>query len=429
MTAAQSDRHDRWPFGAAIALWRVVSSCDGLTWLAVAAGLTLRVLEYADQRGLYLDETYLLPNLVERPVLDFGTLWEHQLVPPGFLVLERLMVRLPINRVLAARLLPLVFSLASLFLFRAVARRYLDRRAVPLAMTLFALSDYLLYYSAEIKQYSLDVSLTLAALLLAASPGPATPRRLAVLALLGALAVWFSHPIALVLGGVGIHQIGSAALGKCWRDALAATAVSTCWAISFAGCLVVSNQLLDRDSFMWTWWSFAFIPFPPRSVTEAIRCVCQVINVFINPAWIVTPLGSRASALLATGLFASGMVALGKRWRGGLFLLVAPIGFAVLASVLHKYPFHGRLLLYLIPTIHLLIAEGTLAVGRRAGTIVLVSLVATLLVGPVTDQTWKRSLMRRTHGPDTHGDLYPDLLDEPDGSDTLMLPSTSAARP
>jgi hypothetical protein len=48
-----------------------------------------------------------------------------------------------------------------------VARRYVQRRAVPIATALFALAEYLLYYSAEIKQYSCDVMFTLLALLLA----------------------------------------------------------------------------------------------------------------------------------------------------------------------------------------------------------------------------------------------------------------------
>ena len=429
MTGAQSDRLDPWPFGGAIALWRLLSSCEGLTWLAIVAGVILRVLEYSDQRGLYLDEVYLLQNLVSRSVFDFRTLAEHQLAPPGFLVIERLMVRLPMNDELAARLLPLVFAVASLFLFQAVARRYLDRRAVPIAMAFFATADYLLYYSAEIKQYSLDVSLTLAALLLGARSGPPTPRRLAVLSTFGAIAVWFSHPIALVLAGVGVHQIVSAALRGRRVEMLRATAVCVLWTISFAACFVVSHRLLDQDSFMWDWWHFAFIPFPPKSVAEGTRTVWQLINVFINPAGMLTPFGFKVSAVLATGLFLVGATVLGLRWRGGLFLLVAPILFALLASVLHKYPFHGRLLLYLVPTIHMLVAEGISAVGRRAGPIVFVILVATLLIRPVTDPLWHRSIARRLHGPDSHAATFiPTCLDELDANPDAPFPAANGAR-
>src|SRR5262249_7054775 len=152
MSDVRSDRRDPWPFGGVLALWRAMTSFEGLTWIAIAAGFALRVQEYTDDRGLYLDERSVGRNL-PRAIFDFRTLGEHQLAPPGFLVIERLMIRLPMKAEFSGRLLPLVFAVASLFLFRAVARRYLTRQAVPLAMAFFALSDYLLYYSAEIKQY------------------------------------------------------------------------------------------------------------------------------------------------------------------------------------------------------------------------------------------------------------------------------------
>ena len=55
---------------------------------------------------------------------------------------------------------------------RSVARRYIAAAAVPIAVGLFAMTDWMLYYSVEIKQYSSDVALSLAALLLAAGCRP-----------------------------------------------------------------------------------------------------------------------------------------------------------------------------------------------------------------------------------------------------------------
>src|SRR5439155_2213997 len=124
-------------------------TCEGLTWLAVAAGVILRLLDYLDNRWLYKDERSLLENLVKIPVLDFRTtLTRYQLAPPGFLVLERLVVRLPLPTVPGARLFPLACAITAMFLVRSAARRYLSRWAVPIAVGLFALSDWLLYYSA-----------------------------------------------------------------------------------------------------------------------------------------------------------------------------------------------------------------------------------------------------------------------------------------
>src|SRR5262249_31205210 len=161
-----------------------------------------------DDRRLYKDELYLVQNLVGFAFYDFrSTLIESQLVPPGLLAVLRLAVRLPLPVKLAGRLVPLCCGVASMFLIRAVARRYLSPRALPFAVGLFAMNDWLIYYSTEIKQYSSDVMLALLALLLAAGPTPMTRRQLRLLCGLGVFGVWFSHPLALVLAGVGTYFI------------------------------------------------------------------------------------------------------------------------------------------------------------------------------------------------------------------------------
>ena len=92
---------------------------DTWTWILVAIGVVLRLLEYSDRRLLYRDEKSLLDNLVGLAPFDLtSTLTESQLAPPGFLIVERLMVRLPFPLVPAARLVPLVCAIASMFLMR-----------------------------------------------------------------------------------------------------------------------------------------------------------------------------------------------------------------------------------------------------------------------------------------------------------------------
>ena len=155
------------------------------TWILVGVGVLLRVLEYSDNRQLYPDERDLKDNLVGFAFYDFQTpLSTWQLAPPGFLAVERLVILLPLSFGPAARLFPFVCSIASMFLMRSVARRYVTAAAVPIAVGLFAMTDWILYYSVEIKQYSSDVALTLTALLLAAGrsrrrkdPSIATSRR------------------------------------------------------------------------------------------------------------------------------------------------------------------------------------------------------------------------------------------------------------
>jgi len=425
---------------------------DNLSWAVVAIGVWLRLSEYADGRDLYMDELSLLHNLTDLAVFDFHTtLAEDQLAPPAFLVVERLLVRLPLNMVFAARFFPLLCAISSVVLMRLVARRFLSRPAVPIAVGLFALSDWLLYYSAEIKQYSVDVALTLVALLLAArlKPGPqsqgtlpsdephgrAAPDKLRALGIFGTLGVWFSHPLAFALGGAGTYVIASAAIRRDWKTARRALYFSIVWAVSFVACLKVSHAILTKGQFIWMWWDFAFLPLPPRSAAELDRVFWQLVNVFNSPADVLTPLGVLPSAFVALGLFLAGALALAMSCPGGLYLLLSPIVFALVASALRQYPFHGRLLLFLVPMVHLLVAQGAASLAQEGSRLVrglaarmpdrpwirsmlgatcavVALLPALLLWQPAAEIAFRYAIAKNRSRPfDSHGDLRNDLLD------------------
>jgi len=392
---------------------RTSSIGETLTWLLVAVGVILRVVEYSDNRKLYMDEQSLLDNLVGHAFYDFSTtLTNDQLAAPGFLAVERLMVRLPLPVRPAARLVPFLCGIASMFLMRSVARRYLTPRAVPIAVGLFALNDWLLYYSAEMKQYSVDVALTLVALLLAAGPPAMTRRRLRLLTGFGLVGVWFSHPLALVLAGVGTYFMAKAAWGGEWHKAFVMLAMSVAWALSFALCFEVSYLILSKERFLWDWWDFAFLPLPPRNYADLKRDFWHVLNLLNTPGGVTMRQGVLPSAFVALGLFVLGGFVLGRRWLGGLCLVLAPLPFALLASALHQYPFHGRLLLFLVPMVHLLVSEGAAALGWCGGAPLTFVLGALLLFQPAFDVLWHRAILARNHSePDSHGDLSPDLLD------------------
>ena len=297
------------------------------TWLLVAVGVLFRVVEYAQNRSLYMDEKSLLKNLELLPVFDFHTtLAEDQLAAPAFLVIERIMVRLPLPVVPAARFFPLVCGVAAVFLMRSVARRFVLPRGVPIAVGLFALNDWLLYYSSEIKQYSSDLALTLAALFLAAGlrekEEPEIGRRLLTLAGFGAAGVWFSHPLALVLAGVGPTwspdpRSGSMddgrpagrrhpdVGGQFWSLLLGFVPNSEQAAVSLGVvglCLSADSAALDR-----------------RPGTRFLAD-CESIQQSIVGGHSA---GCVHFVVRGVGLFVAGAVAMGWRWRGGVYLLLS----------------------------------------------------------------------------------------------------------
>ena len=92
-------------------------------------------------------------------------------------------------------------------------------------------------------------------------------------------------------------------------------------------------------------------------------------------------------------------MSLGRRWPGGLFLLISPLVLALAASALHQYPFHGRLVLYLVPTYLLLLAEGVAAVGRPTGWLVTLVLAGFLLYGEAAEILWYKAIQASVAHP------------------------------
>lgn len=394
--------------------WRLDLSCENLTWLAIALALAMRVWEYSELRDLYMDEKALLKNIEGRAVLDFHhILEEDQMAPPAFLAIERILVRLPLDVKAAGRLFPLFCGLASVFLMRSVALRYVDRRAVPIAVALLALGDHLIYYSAEIKQYSLDLVAAQIALLLAVPRPPETMsrRRLTALAIFGVHAPWFSFSVAFVLAGIGLHLLCTEAMRHDWKKVGYSLGMGLSWLSSFTWCVMLLRSIMSKRDFLWVWWNFAFLPIPPRSATDVSLLVETLANVFINPVGILSPLPFPYTAGAACLLALVGCVSIGRRWPGGLFLLTSPVVLALAASALRQYPFHGRLLFYLVPTYLLLLAEGIAAVGRPRWGVLTLALAAFFLVGQASEIIWQKAIQHRARTFDSHGDLKNDLLD------------------
>jgi hypothetical protein len=106
-------------------------------------------------------------------------------------------------------------------------------------------------------------------------------------------------------------------------------------------------------------WRGAFMPLPPSSPAELAWFPATALEIFAEPG------GFRLPGLALVAAIA-GAAAIGRRGLPALCLF-APIALALLASGLQRYPFSGRLLLFAVPALLLLVAEGaTLALASHA---------------------------------------------------------------
>lgn len=330
-------------------------TAERLSWGIIAFGIVLRSAQFLFNPALYVDEGALALNIINRTFAGlFQPLDSNQAAPVGFLALEKIALLALGDSEYSLRLFPFLFSVASLFLFYQVARRSLSARAVPVAMTFFAVSGHVIYYAAQIKQYSSDVSITLLIVLMGldAASKELTARRAAYLAIAGAIVVWFSHPSVFVLAGVGT-TLAIAALRKGdWSRLWKLSACYTIWVMSFAAFYLISLSNLSGNQTLENSWERkgTFMPLPPRSLSDIEWFFSAFFKIFSNPLGLPFP--------IAAGLvFIVGCVALLKN-RTRLLMLISPVLFTLLASGVHKYPFGRRLLLFLIPLLLIVIAAG-----------------------------------------------------------------------
>lgn len=340
-----------------------------LTPLLLFLGVSLRLREYFSDRSMWLDESALAINILRRTFggflrpLDFG-----QRAPLGFLAAERTMVTLFGSSERAMRLVPLAASLLSLVLFYFLGRRYLTRIGLTISLALFVLCGPVVYYAAEVKQYSTDVAVTLFLFALASRPleEGLSIRRTVLLAAAGAVAIWWSDPAVFVLAGIGTTFLVGFSRRRDLRSARRAAAMGFVWSTSFAGLWFAMLRDAAVNPGLLAWWreQQGFMPLLPRSLADVVWFPQHAFSLFALPVRVAGGFGASAFAGLAMLAFFTG-IACGSMPKAIRWMLLSPIPFALLASSMEKYPFSDRLLLFLIPSILFVMGDGASS-GFRA---------------------------------------------------------------
>lgn len=338
-------------------------------WLAafLVLGLAWRGVRYALGFPIWQDEAYLGVSILRG---DYAHLFREplaylQIAPLGFLWLQRFVVEQLGGGESAVRLAPLLAGAATLLLFARFAWQRLPRTAAAIAVGVFAVSYVLVRHSVEAKQYATDA--LLATLLLQAGSRWQTAPHAAAAAggatLIAGIGVWFSYPLVLVAGGVGI-----ALLPTVWRRSAAGARVGWCvYAAVVAASFglfyaAFASQQSARAAGTWLerYWQESF---PPRD--SLLGFAHWLLDVHTGKM-LAYPLGGGSFASTGTLLLCiAGAAALVRTGRGALLgLLLAPLAPALIAALLHKYPYGGsaRVCIYLAPAICALVGMGAYAI-------------------------------------------------------------------
>jgi hypothetical protein len=275
------------------------------------------------------------------------------MAPFGFLVLLKGASWILGEGERALRFVPLLLGLAGLPLFLGVARRALSGASLTLACLLFAVSEPLVHYAAELKQYGGDATAILLVwwLALRAREARWSSRACTALGVAGVLLPFFSNAVLLGMAGTGL-ALAAAPLRRRDRRALRAlAAIGLAFAASFALQYALFLRDMTRTTFMVEFWQMAFWPFPPRSGDEWLWLPERL-------GWVLERSAGFEPVALAALVAAAGAVALARRDGTLLAMLLLPWALALVASALEAYPFFQRFLLFTAPGLAILVAVG-----------------------------------------------------------------------
>lgn len=369
------------------------------------AGALLRLWQYLGRGSFWLDEAAIARNVVARDPsgllrpLDFA-----QIAPKGFLLVEKLASSSLGTGDHALRLYSLLCALAALPLFYALARRALSEPGALLAFAFFALLSRPIYYASEAKQYSGDIFFACLLLLLGLrvfAPDTA-PRHWLRLGGLGAIAVWFSQPALFVGVGIALALV----VGVLQRRVpLRWPAVVACilWLVTGLPSIWLTIHSLGpaEYAYMQSFWSDGFWPLVPHSLHDAAWPFLNLYGLFRDPLGM--PVG-----VVGLALFVVGVVAFAHRRPVTLAALAGPLLVLYAASALGVFPFattlhgfdkiaagNGRVLMFLVPSLVLLVTAGIMVLldspllrVRRTGVAAAALVIGAPLYYDLTTLPW-----------------------------------------
>lgn len=324
--------------------------CFGLLF----AGILLRLYHYLICRSLWVDEAMLGLNIVSASFRDlFTPLAYNQIAPIGFIFAEKIVTILFGTNEYALRAIPFFCSIGALFLFLHISKRILDQYAVIIAIGLFAFADGLISHAVEVKPYSVDVFVALILIFSFMNLVESNYARRYVIIILiaGSIAVWFSFPASLVL----------AAIGAVWAWQLVDKNRKSCmvvlgccivaWLASFVSHLLFTHHKIN-DLTMQTFWASGFMPLFPTKPNDFRWYIETFFKVFKDePMHFFLPgLGGFS--------FIVGIISMHKKKVRLQMLFIMPIIIALITSGFHLYPFHSRLILFIVPFFVFFVSEG-----------------------------------------------------------------------
>lgn len=351
------------------------------SWLITVMGVGFYLVNFLGGKTLWLDEAMLALNLRHLSWAELaGKLDYNQLAPIGWLYLQKALYDQTGNLEYGLRVTSFAAAAGALVIFRSLAFRVLDDVGALSAVLLYALLGAIVRYAAEVKPYTVDLFLAVAAMAAAAALMRQHGRWAWIaFAAIGLVTVLFSFAAVYVLAGcaaaVFLFMLGH----RRFRDVAAVVGIAVVWLAVFLALFLKvyrpqlgGSELVEGGShnfFVRT----SYAPFPPTSLGDLLwypQWGEGFLEFLFHPQAL-------AGAAVLIGLGAYAII----RRSLPLFLIAfAPLAIGLVASSLQLYPLYHRLILFLTPGLFLAMGAAADWLVARARGAVAPAAVAVLIV-------------------------------------------------
>ena len=323
-----------------------------------AIGTVIRVIQFLHRPSLSVDEAMLALNVGSRSYggllrrLDYG-----QTAPVLFLWATRFVTRLGGVNEFTLRALPLAAGLAFPVVLWRAAGRLLDAPAALWCVALAVCSPVLARFSIIAKPYETD-ALVAAALIWGALETVAVPdsaTRWCWLLVGGAAGLVLSAPAIFTLAGIVVALVLAPSVRGASGARLWLPIAAVVWGAAFAAVYFGLYRPVATSAFMQQFWAATFLRLDAPDLAARLW---RALRDEVFPIVVGTPIPV-ISAVAFTVLAGAGLFSL-RRLRGGwtLVLAAAPVGAALTASALQRYPMATRTLLFTTPLLIVVLVAG-----------------------------------------------------------------------
>lgn len=318
-----------------------------IAYFLIAIGIFLRLAHYFSNRSLWLDEAMVSLNIINKPFISLlGPLDRNQAAPIGFLFVEKFLVCLLGNNEYVLRLIPLSCGILSILLFFHLSKKLFGPFSSLVALGLFVILPSLIYYSAEVKQYSGDVLMTLALIHTSIKLKEYfTSQNLIIFGLLGMISMCFSFPAIFVFIGVSISLCLHLIRNKKIKNLLKLLGICFMWVGELIVLYFINLSKLNKANLEF-FGNSSFMSYPLK------------IDWFVNLFKSIIEFTNTDYFGIGCILCIIGLLSLIRRNIFLSSILLLPLIITVIISGFHLYPLPQRLLLFIIPSFIILISQG-----------------------------------------------------------------------